>query len=129
MIDVRFFVIVEAECPVSLFPLPCHSSLPQKARTSIGLSAVFAAMPSLGQRRRPGDPRDRSDPGVACGIQCGLQDGDRRVSGDAEGAVFVAGVVVSGDFPGSPYKFGYRFALLEDQVSELTIDPIGTLAT
>jgi hypothetical protein len=41
----------------------------------------------------------------------------------------VAGVVVSGDFPGSPYEFEYRFKLRGDKIAELAIDPIGSLAT
>ena len=50
------------------------------------------------------------------------------VSGEPRGEEFVAGVVVSGDFPGSPYKFEYRFKLHGDKIAELAIDPIGSLA-
>ncbi len=50
------------------------------------------------------------------------------VSGDVLEADFLVGVVVTGDFPGSPYKFEYRFTLIEDQITELMIDPIGSLA-
>ena len=50
------------------------------------------------------------------------------VSGEPRGEEFVAGVVVSGDFPGSPYKFEYRFKLKGDKIAELAIDPIGSLA-
>ena len=50
------------------------------------------------------------------------------VSGETRGEEFVAGVVVSGDFPGSPYKFEYRFKLEGDKIAELVIDPIGSLA-
>ena len=39
-----------------------------------------------------------------------------------------ARVVVSGDFPGSPYEFAYRFKLQDGMISELAIDPIGSLA-
>ncbi len=42
-------------------------------------------------------------------------------------AEFVASVVVSGDFPGSPYEFAYRFKLQGDKIAELAIDPIGSL--
>lgn len=44
----------------------------------------------------------------------------------AEG--YVVGVVVSGDFPGSPYEFAYRFTLCNDKISELAIDPIGSVS-
>ena len=50
------------------------------------------------------------------------------VSGDVFEADFLVGVVVTGDFPGSPYKFEYRFTLIEDQITELKIDPVGSLA-
>jgi hypothetical protein len=40
----------------------------------------------------------------------------------------VVAVVVSGDFPSSPYKFEYRFKLKGDKIAELAIDPIGSLA-
>jgi len=49
-------------------------------------------------------------------------------SGEMRGDEFVAGVVVSGDFPGSPYEFAYRFKLRDDRIAELAIDPIGSLA-
>ncbi|MEA2553776.1 MAG: hypothetical protein QOJ65_1952 [Fimbriimonadaceae bacterium] len=39
--------------------------------------------------------------------------------------VHVIAAVVSGDFPGSPYEFSYRFTLRSDKIEELTIDPIG----
>jgi len=35
---------------------------------------------------------------------------------------------VSGEFPGSPYKFEYRFEVQDAKISKLTIDPIGSLA-
>jgi hypothetical protein len=41
---------------------------------------------------------------------------------------FVVSVIVSGDFLGSPYEFAYRFTLSGDKISELVIDPIGSLA-
>ena len=50
------------------------------------------------------------------------------VSGEQRGGEFAAGVVVTGDFPGSPYKFEYRFKLAGDKIAELAIDPIGSLA-
>ena len=50
------------------------------------------------------------------------------VSGDQHEDDFVAGVVVTGDFPGSPYKFEYRFKLKDNKIAELAIDPIGSLA-
>lgn len=40
----------------------------------------------------------------------------------------VVRTVVSGDFPGSPYEFAYRFKLAGDRIAELAIDPIGSLA-
>lgn len=40
----------------------------------------------------------------------------------------VVTVVVTGDFPGSPYEFAYRFLLEGDKIKELAIDPIGSLA-
>lgn len=40
----------------------------------------------------------------------------------------VVGVVVSGEFPGSPYEFAYRFTLDGGQIRALAIDPIGSLA-
>lgn len=49
-------------------------------------------------------------------------------SGEAQGEVFVATVVVSGDFPGSPYEFAYRFKLQGAKIAELAIDPVGSLA-
>ena len=38
-------------------------------------------------------------------------------------------VVVSGDFPGSPYEFAYRVALRDDRIAELAIDPIGPVSS
>ncbi|MBI5706959.1 MAG: nuclear transport factor 2 family protein [Armatimonadetes bacterium] len=38
------------------------------------------------------------------------------------------GVVISGDFPGSPYEFAYRFKLEGSKIKELAIDPVGSLA-
>lgn len=49
-------------------------------------------------------------------------------SGEQRGEEFVASVVVSGDFPGSPYEFAYHFRLRGDKIAELAIDPIGSLA-
>lgn len=49
-------------------------------------------------------------------------------AGEMRGAEIVAAVVVSGDFPGSPYEFAYRFKLRGDKIAELAIDPIGSLA-
>lgn len=49
-------------------------------------------------------------------------------SGEMRGEEFVARVVVSGDFPGSPYEFAYRFTLRGEKIVELAIDPIGSLA-
>jgi len=40
----------------------------------------------------------------------------------------VVRAVVSGDFPGSPYEFEYRFELRGDKIARLDIDPIGSLA-
>ncbi len=51
------------------------------------------------------------------------------VSGEIVNSQFVAGVVVTGDFPGSPYKFEYAFTLHEDKIAELTINPIGSLSS
>lgn len=50
-------------------------------------------------------------------------------SGETRGDEFVAGVVVSGGFPGSPYEFAYRFRLRGDKIAELAIDPVGSLAS
>ncbi|HLO97856.1 MAG TPA: nuclear transport factor 2 family protein [Fimbriimonas sp.] len=44
------------------------------------------------------------------------------------GDSFVASIVVSGDFPGSPYEFLYRFTLSGDKIAALIIEPIGSLA-
>ena len=33
--------------------------------------------------------------------------------------------IVSGNFPGSPYAFDYKFLLTDDKIAELVIDPIG----
>lgn len=49
-------------------------------------------------------------------------------SGETRDGGFVASVVVSGEFPGSPYEFAYRFRLQGDKIAELSIDPIGSLA-
>lgn len=38
---------------------------------------------------------------------------------------YVVDVVVSGNFPGSPYQFSYRFKLTGEKIGELAIDPIG----
>lgn len=35
------------------------------------------------------------------------------------------GMVVSGDFPGSPYAFDYRFLLHGEKIAELAIGPVG----
>lgn len=40
----------------------------------------------------------------------------------------VVTVVVTGDFPGSPYEFAYRFLLEADKIKEFAINPIGSLA-
>jgi hypothetical protein len=37
------------------------------------------------------------------------------------------GAVVSGNFPGSPYEFLYKFTLEGDKIRSLAIDPIGPL--
>ena len=50
------------------------------------------------------------------------------VSSEEQDGRLVVGVVVSGDFPGSPYKFEYGFKLAGDKIVELAIDPIGSLA-
>jgi hypothetical protein len=50
------------------------------------------------------------------------------LSWDERNGEFVVRVVVSGDFPGSPYEFAYRFTLAGDKISKLVIDPIGSLA-
>lgn len=41
---------------------------------------------------------------------------------------YVVGSVVSGDFPGSPYKFENRFMLEGEKIMKLIIEPIGSLA-
>jgi len=41
---------------------------------------------------------------------------------------YVVGVVVSGDFPGSPYAFDYRFVLRGEKIAELAIDPVGPVS-
>jgi hypothetical protein len=41
---------------------------------------------------------------------------------------FLVGVVVTGEFPGSPYKFKYGFKIVADKIGELVITPIGSLA-
>jgi len=50
------------------------------------------------------------------------------VSVEVRGGLTLAGVVVAGDFPGSPYKFEYEFPLTGDKISEVGITPIGSLA-
>jgi ketosteroid isomerase-like protein len=51
------------------------------------------------------------------------------ISHELRGVDLVAHVVASGDFPGSPYKFEYRFKLKGEKIIELSIDPIGSLAS
>jgi outer membrane protein assembly factor BamA len=41
---------------------------------------------------------------------------------------YSVGVVVSGDFPGSPYAFDYRFHLRGQKIAELAIDPVGPIS-
>jgi len=41
----------------------------------------------------------------------------------------VVRAVVSGNFPGSPYAFDYRFLLRDGKIAELAIDPVGPVAT
>src|SRR5688500_13121024 len=65
-----------------------------------------------------------SPPGTVAGYKLSSE----VKSGEMRGEAFVAGVVVSGDFPGSPYEFAYRFKLRGDRIAELAIDPIGSLA-
>lgn len=50
-------------------------------------------------------------------------------SGEQRNEDFLASVVVSGDFPGSPYEFAYRFNLRGEKIAELDIDPIGSLGS
>lgn len=47
---------------------------------------------------------------------------------EQRGDVPTVRAVVSGDFPGSPYEFEYRFELKGDKIAKLDIDPIGSLA-
>ncbi len=49
-----------------------------------------------------------------------------RSAEERDGA-YVLDVIVSGDFPGSPYQFEYRFKLAGEKIRELAIDPIGPL--
>ena len=42
-----------------------------------------------------------------------------------DGDNYIVKVVVSGDFPGSPYKFDYLFTLEKGLIKTLAIDPIG----
>lgn len=49
-----------------------------------------------------------------------------RSAEERDGA-YVLDVVVSGDFPGSPYQFSYKFKLDGEKIRELAIDPIGPL--
>jgi ketosteroid isomerase-like protein len=44
---------------------------------------------------------------------------------DKQGDSFLVAAVLSGDFPGSPYKFEYLFTLEEGKIKSLAIDPIG----
>lgn len=72
-----------------------------------------------------GETPRRSHPGrraITLRIKAGLQAGEPPTD------EFVAMVVVSGDFPGSPYGFAYRFKLRGKRIAEMTIDPIGYLA-
>ena len=48
-------------------------------------------------------------------------------SAEERGGEYVVEVIVSGDFPGSPYQFAYRFKLAGEKLQELAIDPIGPL--
>jgi len=41
---------------------------------------------------------------------------------------YSVGVIVSGDFPGSPYAFNYRFLISGGKISELAIDPVGPVS-
>ena len=50
------------------------------------------------------------------------------VSIEPQGDGHLVGVVVAGDFPGSPYKFDYGIKLVGDQIDELVITPVGSLA-
>ena len=47
---------------------------------------------------------------------------------EQRGDEYFTSVVVSGKFPGSPYRFDNRFKLRDDKIVELVIDPIGSLA-
>jgi len=47
---------------------------------------------------------------------------------EQRGDVPTVRAVVSGDFPGSPYEFEYRFELRGDKIARLDIEPIGSLA-
>ena len=42
-----------------------------------------------------------------------------------EGDDTVLQVIASGDFPGSPYEFAYRFTLAGGRISAVTINPVG----
>jgi ketosteroid isomerase-like protein len=50
------------------------------------------------------------------------------VSIEPQGDGHLVGVVVAGDFPGSPYKFEYGIKLVGDKIGELVIAPIGSVA-
>lgn len=50
------------------------------------------------------------------------------VSIEPQGDGHLVGVVVAGDFPGSPYKFEYGFILVADKIGELVVAPIGSVA-
>ncbi len=50
------------------------------------------------------------------------------ISAEESGAEYVAEVVVTGNFPGSPYKFENKFKLIGGKIAELVINPIGSLA-
>ncbi len=46
-------------------------------------------------------------------------------SAETRGEELVVSVIVSGDFPGSPYEFAYRFEFAGEKIRSLAIDPIG----
>lgn len=51
------------------------------------------------------------------------------VSGESKEDEFVTRVIVSGNFPGSPYEFENRFKLKDEKIFELAIDPIGPVSS